>query len=240
MVITGVFHHEDRAKPLLHTWGQWLHPKQLILISDTEDEELGTVEAPDTLGGYAASQKKWHFAILEAQDKIKDDPHIDWVVVVDDDTFLVVPNLLKLLSTFDHQERAWYGRQCSMECNGPCVCGGGGWAAPTHVIHEIGDSFRTGASWPPPCCADMFYSDQIISKWMNDVANLPLTPREEFQIFPPDYTRYSAARTARWMQGYVSFHYVGTIGAEKFGTSEAVDYYLIYDLITLIEDPVLE
>jgi hypothetical protein len=117
VVITGVVYHESRLKALLETWGRWLPRERLLVISDVFDQHWGTIEAPNTLGGYKPSQKKWHHAALAVANKTRDGLAAEWVCIVDDDTFLFVPNLLRLVSTLIPTDRAWYGELCSQECH---------------------------------------------------------------------------------------------------------------------------
>ena len=238
VLITGIQHHADRVQRVLDTWGRWLPRNRLLLISDTLDVVLGTVEAPDTLGGHEQSQRKWYHAALVAAQTIKGNPSIEWVCIVDDDTFLYVPNLLRVLGTMDNTKRAWYGQLCAHECNGPCVCGGAGWVAPTSLFMDMADDFRRHGVWPPPCCAGLYNSDQVISKWMNEVAQAPFVHRKEFRSFPPDlYMRASSNSettamnmrfnaTEGWGQ-VVSFHYMSS-GTE--GTSKVLDASLLFTL----------
>jgi hypothetical protein len=236
VVITGIEYHDSRLKALLETWGRWLPRERLVVISDAFDHDLGTIEAPNTLGGYGPSQKKWHHAVLAVANQTRNGIPAEWVCVVDDDTFLFIPNLLRLISTLDPADRAWYGEICSQECHGPCVCGGAGWVAPMHLFFEIADEFESNGSWPPPCCTSFHSSDQIISTWMNDVAQVPLVMRPEFKSYPPDL--YLEPKLARQVyphlrlgpEGYrnvVSFHYVHT---GKLGTSTAITPQLLYAL----------
>ena len=238
MVVTGAAHHQDRLVPILHTWAQWLPPDRLIIVSDVEDVQLGTYMAPETGGGHGPSQKKWFHGVLEVLRVLRGGLKAKWICVVDDDTFLFVPNLLRLLDSLDSFKSAIYGEICSLDaCDGPCICGGGGWVAPTQVFLELAEAFETYGAWPPPCCAEMYCSDQIISKWMNTVGNVTLVQTTEFKPFPPDlYTdsekmrqhlpTHMVAEQISW-RNIVSFHYVGS---GLHGTSNDVSMELLYHL----------
>ena len=236
VVITGVEYHESRLKDLLETWARWLPRERLVIISDVADQRWGTVEAPDTSGGYGPSQKKWYHAALAVANRTRSGVSAEWVCVLDDDTFVFIPNLLRLLSTLNPMTRAWYGEICSQECHGPCVCGGAGWVAPMDLFLEMADDFRDSGSWPPPCCRSFASSDQVISTWMNDVAQVPLMMRPEFKSFPPDLYLEPALNQQihphlrLGPEGYrnvVSFHYVNT---GKMGTSKTITPQLLYAL----------
>lgn len=236
VVITGVEYHESRLKALLETWARWLPRERLVVISDVSDPHWGTIEAPDTLGGYGPSQKKWRHAALAVANRTRNGTPAEWICVVDDDTFLLIPNLLRLISTLDPTTRAWYGEICSQECRGPCVCGGAGWIAPKHLFLEMADAFEISGSWPPPCCTFSHSSDQIISTWMNDVAQVPLIMQPEFKSFPPDlYLMPNLAQQVHphlrlgpeGFRDVVSFHYIHT---GKMGTSMDITPQLLYIL----------
>lgn len=243
VVITGEAYHPTRLRTLLDTWGRWVPAQNLLIVSDKADSSLGTVEAPGTAAGYEASQAKWYFATLMAAERLRSRPTIDWVCVADDDTFLFVPNLLRLLATLNKTKRAYYGEVCSpTDCGGPCVCGGGGWVAPSSLFMEMATAFSNHGSWPPPCCTSTIFSDLIISQWMNEVAQVPLIFRKEFRSYPPDFylrpelsdpllhpdrnRSHMRLGTQGW-GNVVSFHYVGT---GRYGTSAAIDERLLYSL----------
>ncbi len=243
VVLTGEVYHATRLRTLLDTWGRWVPRHNLLIVSDKAEASLGAMEAPGTLGGYESSQAKWYYAVLMAGEKLRSNRVLEWVCVVDDDTFLFVPNLLRLLASLDNTKRAYYGEICGpTECGGPCVCGGGGWVTPSHFFVEMAAAFAEYGSWPPPCCNGTIYSDLIISQWMNEVAKVPITFRKEFKSYPPDFYlrpelsdhilhpdrhRSHMRLGAKGWGNVVTFHYVGT---GQFGTSSAVDAKLLYSL----------
>ncbi len=243
MVITGSIHHEDRLATILGTWGRWLPHDRLVLISDTEDSDLGTYAAPNTHGGHGSSQKKWYHGILHVRKKLLAGDSAAWVCVVDDDTFIFVDNLLRLLNSLDPEDSAYYGGMCSpTECNGPCVCGGGGWVAPRKVFIDLAGALDFYGTWPPPSCAEMYYSDQILSQVMNEMGNITFVHRKEFNAYPPDFY-YDAGHLQNvephmkpdpilWWAGVVTFHYVGT---GIHGLSKGISMRLLYDLVNSLK-----
>lgn len=243
MVITGKNHHEDRLRAVLDSWGKWLPRERLIVISDVEDADLGTYAAPETDGGHGPSQRKWYHGIIHVRRKLEAELSAQWICVVDDDTFLFVDNLLALLTTLNPAERAYYGEICSpWYCGGPCICGGSGWVAPTHIFVELAVTLDLYGAWPPPCCLDMYYSDQILSRVLNDMGNVTLHHRKEFKAYPPDLyydlEQVSALEPSMrpdpvdWWGRVVSFHYVGT-GIR--GMSKSITMRLLYDLVNSVK-----
>jgi hypothetical protein len=212
MVITGEAHHQDRVEAILDTWGRWLPRERLLFISDAANDTLGTIRAPHTQGGHGPSQRKWFYGVLAAANASRNGLPADWFVVADDDTFLLVPNLLEFLGRHDPSKPAYFGQVCSQNCAGPCVCGGGGWAASAPLFLRMADDFDSYGTWPPPCCKGMYYSDQIISRYLNDVQRVPLTDSKEWASQPPDfYITQWQGRTdkPRGFGRAVTFHYLG-------------------------------
>jgi hypothetical protein len=211
IVITGEVNHNSRVKTILQTWGKWIPRERLLLISDSQDNALGTIGTPGTGGGHAQSQRKWYFAATIAANVSRHGLEADWFVVADDDTFLLVPNVLQFLAGRDPKQPAWFGQMCSpTECAGPCVCGGGGWAASAKLFLDMADAF-SAAGWPPKCCEGMYYSDQTISKYLNTVPKTPLTNSREWGSQPPDWYLHTDQGYKDKPHGWgraCSFHYL--------------------------------
>jgi hypothetical protein len=93
--MTGEVYHATRLTTLLDTWGRWVPRRNLLIVSDKAEPSLGAMEAPGTSDGYESSQTKWYYAVLMAGKKLRSNPALEWVCVVDDDTFLFVPNLFR-------------------------------------------------------------------------------------------------------------------------------------------------
>jgi hypothetical protein len=187
-----------------------------MFVSDAPDATLNAFVAPQTSGGHGPSQRKWFYGVMEAARRIRNGLPSDFVVVADDDTFLVVPNLLRFLADKDSKQRAYWGQRCSpTNCHGgPCVCGGGGWAATAPLFLELADAFSAHGSWPLPCCSD-YNSDVSISMWMNQVAKTPLVDSAEFCSQPPGFYLADPLGVKDKPEGFgraVTFHYVDAPG----------------------------
>jgi hypothetical protein len=119
MVVTGEAHVDDRLRRVLETWGR---PRPGFHLTVVTDAPLAATPAHDTLvfpetrGGHGQSQYKWALGINALARAA------DWVLVVDDDAFVVHASLQPLLRGLDPARRALYGQRCSAEH----FCGGAG------------------------------------------------------------------------------------------------------------------
>jgi hypothetical protein len=233
IVITGAVHHQDRVETILDTWGRWVPRERLLFISDADNATLGTIGTPNTAGGHGPSQRKWFYApMIAANASRAGGLPTDWFVVADDDTFLLVPNLLTFLGQHDPKKRAWFGQTCSQQCGGPCVCGGAGWAASAPLFLRMADDFEEYGVWPPPCCAGMYWSDQVVSKYFMESGRTRLTESREWGSQPPDFYLNDWRGLRDKPQGWgrvVSFHYLDK--------SSCVKTRVLYALAKAIFDP---
>ena len=96
--------HKDRVKAVKQTWAPLV--ENLLLVSDKEDEELGTKVLPFTVNTEAGHCNKT-LAIIEhfrTQEKFK------FLVIVDDDTVLSVVRLAQLLSCYTEDDAFLLGK----------------------------------------------------------------------------------------------------------------------------------
>jgi len=93
-----------------------------------------------------------------------------------------------------------------------------------------------------PSCAEMYYSDQILSQVINEMGNITFVHRKEFNAYPPDFY-YDAGHLQNvephmkpdpilWWAGVVTFHYVGT---GMHGLSKGISMRLLYDLVNSLK-----
>jgi len=128
VVITGQ-QTINRSLLLWKTWGRLIcHPDRIIFITDgplSHDPPFSTIIAYDigqnaTLSEhYRRSQLKWFHALFNVNLSI----YFDWLVLVDDDTFIITPSLSDLLQDYDPDEPMMIGKK-GADCH--LICGGAG------------------------------------------------------------------------------------------------------------------
>ena len=116
-VLTGKEHHEDRAEAVKATWCSEINA--CIFFSDTPSESLPTVSIsfeglPVGLSKYNRAQLRY-VPVLNYMRELLVGGHDDtfrnckWMVIVDDDTFVLYHNLKQFLSTLNHDNPIYTG-----------------------------------------------------------------------------------------------------------------------------------
>jgi hypothetical protein len=129
MVVTGEA-NMDRLHHVLETWGK---PRPGLHLTVVTDAAIPTTPwhtvlvFPETRGGHDQSQYKWTLGINGLQRTA------DWVLVVDDDAFVVHENVQPLLRKLDPARRALYGQRCSERH----FCGGAGFLVHWDTLERL-------------------------------------------------------------------------------------------------------
>jgi hypothetical protein len=198
----------DRVAVLVTTWGgnhdtvlasarcSWLAhiaPERLFIFSDTEAE--GVIAIPGTSGGGANAQKKY-LPLMEMAWK-RAAPDVEWFLLVDDDTFVVVDNLLAMLAGQDSTEAMWFGQECIWP-HYTNWCGGGGGVFSRAMMATVQPSMtQTCDLWGSYAVerggASLDKHDQVFAFCFQKHYSLPLTIRRDFFSQPPEHYRPKTA-----------------------------------------------
>lgn len=130
MVVTGEAHMNSRLRQVLDTWGKPRPGFHLTVVTDapiTTSLWADTLVFTETSGGRDQSQYKWALGI-NSLGRVS-----DWLLVVDDDAFVVHDNLQLLLRKLDPTRRALYGQRCSERH----FCGGAGFLVHWDTLERL-------------------------------------------------------------------------------------------------------
>ena len=200
-VISGydMFH---RADVVWHTLGQSVPAGRLVILSEEFNGKppfdfplQQVMRFPDFISNglkYRYSQLKWLHAILGTEPQL---PY-DWLVLLDDDTFLIHSALQQLLAAYSPTELLLVGKIGEPACH--ILCGGAGFALSRALVASLRSELAatalrrvfTDAIFPETSQSTLhFHSDVLLSHFIKDRRDLlghtRLVPRSEFKNFPP-------------------------------------------------------
>ncbi|XP_059481716.1 beta-1,3-glucosyltransferase [Neocloeon triangulifer] len=190
--------HRTRVPFVLQTWGKRAH--HLALFSDVPDyliPGLVDLKVPNTNHGHCGKTE----AIIKYVDqKMREDPKIEWLVIADDDTILSAERLQEFLSCHSSSKMPLalgerYGfRVFERDTGYNYLTGGGGMVVNRAAVHQLTKGCH--------CPADDFPDDMFIMGVCLSKLGIPLVHSSLFhQARPDDYAPEYLA-----MQQPISFH----------------------------------
>ncbi|GAB5368472.1 hypothetical protein AAMO2058_001322200 [Amorphochlora amoebiformis] len=208
--------HKTRLPVLYNTWGKSSRVEIAYLSDDAHLS--GTVETADLskLYGVSINQKKGHCAKTDAILKyfIKYYDEKKWIVIVDDDTLLSVPNLMKVLNSYNASEfhyigeRYGYGHRASGSSGYDYITMGGGVALTRPAV--LGRSKCLRCVCPSPDSPD----DMQLGIWMR---HLGVEALDEAGFHQSEPNNYHKTQLDHYQP--VSFHRF-----EKSPTTREIDF----------------
>jgi len=173
-------YHNDRLKAVMDTWGPLV--KHLLLVSDAEDPEMGTIVLPDTVNTESGHCNKT-LAILEHFNQMEES--LDYLVIVDDDTIMSIVRLSQLLSCYDQDDLVMLGQRYGyMAASGEgysYLTGGAGMIFNRNVVAKMMENSRCAC--PTPDNPDDMHLGRCAKR-----TEIPiLHSNRMFQARPPDY-----------------------------------------------------
>jgi hypothetical protein len=244
LVITGAGEaYQHRAENIWSTWGQSVgktNNDSVLFISDTSDHNtqqqssimdsrIQTVERPtlsvldileswDISQRYRQSQLKWMRALVLSDSF----PAFDWLILIDDDTFLIHHAMREMLQRYDSNHSLMLAKK-----NGEfSVSGGAGIVMSKRMVQEVTSpkhrfklihAFETAVN---DLDNNRFYSDVILSKFIYDhnignIINLRELKNEGSRVIMEWYKRHPEANKS----AVITFHHI----------SNTPDYLALYN-----------
>ncbi len=209
MVMTGNLFLRSRCDVIMCTFGITLHPSRIVFVGETSSDsrlpiyDVVTSETPRPVNRAGSMQKLARGLVMLvqmiAQSSYKDE--IQWIMVMDDDTFVSPPNLELLISKYDAKRPLMIGQSTC----GVGFCGGAGYAISRALFNQFPSFIEKCQPRPGVSESDQFVPQCIMSKIQVEIIN-----RKEFNSQPPDF--YSTEDGYKdHPDGFgraVSFHYI--------------------------------
>lgn len=132
IVLTSVDHHTTRIPNLMSTWGQ--HANILFIASDALDARYPLIIDLKEKGKRSLGKKA--MKMMEMTCDQVESGKLDYVVMADDDTYLVTPNLEYVFSQVDPDVPGYYGYSLT-HTKVPFIGGGGGIVFSRGTMKEV-------------------------------------------------------------------------------------------------------
>lgn len=155
---------------------------------------------------YRMSQLKWMFGILNSSSILPVEPY-DWLVLVDDDTFVIHSSLQDLLHEYSPEEPILIGKR-GADCH--FMCGGAGLAMSYKLVQNlVSVSSSLEASFLHGVGKDRkIYSDVVLTHVIRSLKLGKLIGRTEFKNFSPEVALKWYTRMGLPPSLVVSFHHI--------------------------------
>jgi hypothetical protein len=219
----------NRAQLVWDTWGKTIQESYFLILSDSFKpvdplyqsmpirQVMSISPSLPSHEKYRQSQLKWLHGLRLVQSQ-----QFDWLIFLDDDTFIIHHSLQKLLSHYNASEPIMIGKVGEPACH--LICGGAGIAMSQKLVHllntnysrQLEQEFRSIVS----SNSSHFHSDVILSHFLYRHQIGSIIHRQEFKNFPPDVGMKWYLAHNRTPSSVVSYH---RLTPEQYAT-----FYLLY------------
>ncbi|CAF0749851.1 unnamed protein product [Adineta ricciae] len=211
MVQTGEKNLRTRCDIMMCTFGVTLHPSRLFFVGETpSDSRLPVYDVVEPNTPRPVDRKGSMQKVAQGLDMIVNklregdyNNEIEWIMVMDDDTFISPPNLNLLAAEYDSQRPVMIGQHtCKVG-----FCGGGGYLISRALFVQL-------PAFVKKCRPhdELWDSDQFVPDCIRRKVQVELIDRKEFNSQNPEF--YS---TPLGLQDHpngfgraVTFHYMKT------------------------------
>jgi hypothetical protein len=209
MIMTGDPFLRSRCDIIMCTIGLTIHPSRLFFVGETSsDSRLPIYDViPSNTSrpvDRAGSMQKLAEGLAMISEKINQSKYkneIQWIMVMDDDTFVSPPNLELLVSEYDSQRSLMIGQSTC----GVGFCGGAGYVISKALFNQF-PSFIRQCRYS----IGLSESDQFVPECIKSRTQVEIIDRKEFNSQPPEFYSTEAGYKDH-PEGFgraVSFHYI--------------------------------
>ncbi|XP_059489323.1 glycoprotein-N-acetylgalactosamine 3-beta-galactosyltransferase 1-like [Neocloeon triangulifer] len=132
-VMTSPENHEEKAVHVKATWGR--HCNKLIFISNEEDESLPALNLPGVMPGRDGLWSKTEAAFKYVYENCSGE--YDWVMKADDDTYVIVENLRKMLLPYSPKDPLYFGFRLKPFMPEGYMSGGAGYVLSKEAVRRV-------------------------------------------------------------------------------------------------------
>jgi len=209
MVMTGNAFLRSRCDVIMCTIGVTLHPSRLLFVGETSSDsrlpvyDVVTPGTPRPVNRAGSMQKlaRGLAMLVEKINQSSDKNEIQWIMVMDDDTFVSPPNLESLVSEYDAQHPFMIGQATC----GQGFCGGAGFVISKALFNQFPSFIKEcHSTWT------VSQSDQFVPQCIKKRTQVQMIDRKEFNSQPPEFyfTKHGYHDHPLGFGRAVSFHYI--------------------------------
>ncbi|XP_037119356.1 glycoprotein-N-acetylgalactosamine 3-beta-galactosyltransferase 1 isoform X1 [Syngnathus acus] len=218
-IMTGPKTMESRTKHVKETWAKRCH---LVLYMSSVQSDFPTVKLNVSEGRENLYRKTvGAFEYIYGR-------HLDnaeWFLKADDDTYVIVENLLYMLSALDPEKPFYLGRRFKPFLRQGYMSGGAGYVLSKEALRRYIRGFRTGA-----CAHFSSTEDVALGKCMETMEVEPLDTRDvrarqTFHPFPPELHLVRQFQKTPW---YLAYEHYPPVQGPGCCSDFAVSFHYIY------------
>ncbi|XP_019737263.1 glycoprotein-N-acetylgalactosamine 3-beta-galactosyltransferase 1 [Hippocampus comes] len=218
-IMTGPKNMVSRTKHIKETWAKRCH---IVLYMSSVRTDFPTVKLNVSEGRehlYWKTIRAFEYIYKEHLD------NADWFLKADDDTYVIVENLLYMLSNLDPEKPLFLGRRFQPFIRQGYMSGGAGYVLSKEALRRFMKGFATGA-----CTHFSSIEDMALGKCMETMKVEPVDTRDvkARQTFHPCPPELHLARQFQKNPWYLDYEYYPPIQGPGCCSDFAVSFHYIY------------
>ncbi|XP_054620644.1 glycoprotein-N-acetylgalactosamine 3-beta-galactosyltransferase 1 [Dunckerocampus dactyliophorus] len=219
--MTGPKNLESRTKHIQETWAERC---DTVLYMSSVKTDFPTVELNVNEGRENLYWKTIRAFQYIYQHHLHD---ADWFLKADDDTYVIVENLRRMLSQVDSEKALYLGRRFKPFVSQGYMSGGAGYVLSKEALRRFVKGFATGA-----CTHFSSIEDLALGKCMEIMKVEPVDTRDgkgrhTFHPFPPE--RHLVVQPEK-NPGHLAYEYYPPIQGPDCCSDFAVSFHYVYDV----------
>ncbi|CAF1276547.1 unnamed protein product [Rotaria sp. Silwood1] len=167
------------------TFGVTIHPSRLFFVGESSTDrripiyDVVEPRTPRPVNRRWSNQKvnRGLAVVIDKLKKATDGAEVEWLMVMDDDTFVSPSNLELLLLDYDHQQPLMIGQVCQDR-----FCGGAGYIFSRALFEKLSPFIISCHRTPHDP-----YSDVSVPRCITAKTGVQPTDRKEFNSQPPQF-----------------------------------------------------
>nr|XP_057903119.1 glycoprotein-N-acetylgalactosamine 3-beta-galactosyltransferase 1 [Doryrhamphus excisus] len=220
-IMTSPKNLESRTKHIKETWAERC---DTVLYMSSVKTDFPTVELNVSEGRENLFRKTIQAFHHIHQHHLND---ADWFLKADDDTYVIVENLRRMVSQLDSEEPLYLGRRFRPFVGQGYMSGGAGYVLSKEALRRFIRGFATGACTPYSSTEDLSLGKCMEAMKVEPVDTRDGNGRHTFHPFPPE--RYLVVQTQKkpW---HLLYEYYPPIQGPGCCSDFAVSFHYIYDV----------
>ncbi|XP_029022834.1 glycoprotein-N-acetylgalactosamine 3-beta-galactosyltransferase 1 [Betta splendens] len=221
-IMTGPKNIESRVRHIRQSWAQRCGT---VLYMSSVETDFPTVGLNVSEGRENLYWKTIRALQYIHQHHLND---ADWFLKADDDTFVVVENLVHVLAKFDPEEPLYLGRHYAPFVRQGYMSGGAGYVLSKEALRRFVQGFSTGSCSHSSTIEDLALGQCMEKMKVQPADSRDLRKRQTFHPYPPDY--YLLRQPQRPRPWYLLYEHYPPVEGPGCCSDFAVSFHYIHSV----------